>query len=166
MAEIKYYECQTFCENNQRVSAHIPVPYWPCTAKDEIIGHGEANYWNRRNWRALMKYIDDARYNHTDQIITKFRFTDSQYYDEEFLTAEAFNAVAKGLNSGGEVSSSGTASIAVKKDDVIYGSYLTQLIQEARELKFQDHQCYNGDDPKPVYCSDCCDCKESSGSNS
>lgn len=166
MAEIKGYECQTFCENNQRVSAHISVPYWPCTNKGEIIGHGEAGHWNRRNWIALMEYIDDARYNKTDQIITNFRFMNSNYPNEEFLTAEAFNAVAKSLNGGGEVSSHGTASITVAKDDIIYGSYLTQLIQEARELKFQTHQCYNGDDPKPIYCSDCCDCKESSGSDS
>lgn len=165
--------CQRLCQTNQNVSEVITLPSWNCVDSEEIIGHGESSYWSRKDWIALMQYIDDARYNKSKKTyITSWRFIeDSSFPNEQFLTAESFNAVAKALNKGGvlpEKSADGSGSIHVEKDDLIYGSYLQQLINEAETLMFNPLQCNIYDDAEAVtktithYCGDCCDCKEKS----
>lgn len=164
--------CQNLCQHGQTVKSQISLPKWGCIDSEQIIGHGESGYWGRKDWIALMKYLDDARYNKSKKThVTKWLFMNSSFPDEEFLTAESFNAVARALNKGGvlpDKSANGSASIEVHKDDLIYGSYLQQLIDEAETLMFNPLQCniYDNDDydtkTETYYCGDCCDCKEKS----
>lgn len=167
--------CQNLCEHGQTVKSQISLPEWGCVQFNEVIGHGESGYWSRKDWIALMKYIDDARYNKSKKThVTSWRFIeDSSFPNEQFLTAESFNAVAKALNKGGVLpteSANGSASIHVEKDDLIYGSYLQQLINEAETLMFHPNQCNTYDNTdhstktvsSTVPCGDCCDCKEKS----
>ena len=165
--------CQNLCEHGQTVKSQIPLPKWGCVDSEQIIGHGESGYWSRKDWIALMQYIDDARYNKSKKThVTSWRFmTSSSFPNEEFLTAESFNAVARALNKGGTLpseSKDSVASIEVHKDDLIYGSYLQQLINEAETLMFNSDQCNTYDnhdyDTKTIthYCGNCCDCKEKS----
>ncbi len=170
--------CQNICEvGSQYVRNYTPVPNWPCVEKDEVIGHaGDGdNYWNRDNWIDLLEYIDNARFYLSRGYYASSTPLKPLHSSEEFLTAEAFNNAAKALNSGQIIKGSDTEnknpSVQVKKDDLVKGSYLSQLLQDAENLKFGTFQCNDcitaseketHQEEKPAPCGNCCDCKEKS----
>lgn len=170
--------CQNICEvGSQYVRDYTPVPSWPCIEKDQIIGRPGDNYWNRDNWIDLLEYIDNARFYLSQGNSATKTLLKPLHGSEKFLTAEAFNNAAKALNSGQIIKGSDTSdnkkpSIQVKKDvDLVKGSYLAQLLQEAENLKFGTFQCNDcvtsgeketHEEERPAPCGNCCDCKEKS----
>ena len=131
--------CQAFCETGGQQCN--PFYFQECVSANEHI-------IKKSTWNDFIDHINFYRSRGRKQNASSWTITDNN----DYITAEKFNEVSRGLNHG-VLAASGTELRKVSAGDVIYGSYFRELETLSGNLYFNPRQCDNCN----ISCDEPCD---------
>lgn len=145
--------CEAFCESDQLVSS------WEGSFSWGVSVSADSLFFSRDTWNKIIKYINKARLagEEEDSGLSSLSLDTNEY-----MTADKFNQVSNALfNLGGNSSQYKEKTVYAvgskekPKGDIVYGSYFTQLADQANHLKYKSDQC----DLCNIKCDECNECQ-------
>lgn len=149
-------QCEGFCQIDQTVSSWQGEFSWGVSVTSNSL------FFSKSTWNKIIKYINKARAagDTTKGVTSGLKALKED--DNTFMTASKFNEVSSALfNLGGNDSIHSKKIVyAVGSDerpegDIIYGSYFTNLADQANHLKYKSNQC----DLCNTGCNNCNECQ-------
>ena len=128
--EVACNKKQVFCNSCQTFSEAVGKDFsWSkCVAKNESIAPG---YFDKAAWDKIIDYINDARDKGKKQS-TGGKISTSAKKDVDPFSASEFNRVATSVNYNNS---------NIKSNEVIYGSYFSDLANAASQKNISSSAC-------------------------
>ena len=145
--------CQSFCQTDQKVSSRQGQFSWGVSVTSDSL------FFSRDTWNKIIEYINNARAAGT---LSNSGLTALTKDNNTFMTASKFNEVSSALfNLGGNDSAHSKKTVYAvgsnekPEGDIVYGSYFTNLADQANHLKYKSNQC----DLCNTGCNNCNNCQ-------